>query len=195
MLKVALTGNIASGKSQVEQYLNSFGIPTIDSDKIVLNLYTDIDFAQKLQNNFPNYDIISDKKIDKQKLAKFVFQDKKFKSNLENFVHPYVLKEIQNFCTKNSDKPLVIVAVPLLFECGWQKYFDKIILVTAEEKTRLQRLLTRNNLFLTDAQNRIDAQLKQETKIAFSDIIIENDGTLADLKIKTQQILGILNEQ
>ena len=193
MLKIALTGNIASGKSQVERLLRQFGIPVIDADEIVAKLYSDKAFVKKISDKFENYDFVKNDEIDRERLAQLVFSDNKIKCQIEEIVHPFVFDEIEKFFTENRQKPCAVASIPLLFECGWQKYFDKIVLVTADEKERQKRLMARNNLTLEQAKIRIAAQMQQEEKIKLSDFVIDNNGSLKELEDKAKNLAGQLN--
>jgi len=193
MQKIALTGNIASGKSQVESFIRAFNIPVIDADEIVLKLYCNADFVKKMSEKFCNYDFIENNTINRKKLADIVFSDIEFKNSLEKFVHPLVFEEIEKFFAQNTQKPCVVASVPLLFECGFQNNFDKIILVTAALEIREKRLMTRNNLTSEQAKTRIISQMPQEKKINRADFVIENNGSLDELEQKVKNLMEQLN--
>ena len=185
MLKVAITGNIASGKSQIENIIKSKGYVVFDTDEIAHNILDSI-------SEFNGYDVFTDGKIDRKKLGKIVFSDSGIKKELEQIVHPKVKSEILNLFELNKEKKCVFISVPLLFEAGFEKIFDKVILVTVDENMQLERLMKRNNFSREEALLRIRSQISQSEKISKSDYVIENDGSIEELRIKTEKVISRL---
>lgn len=193
MIKIAISGNIASGKSAVEKILTDIGYPIIDTDKIVHELYEKSEtFCSQINSNFGMYDIFSDGKIDKKKLAKIVFSDKKLLKKLEFIIHPIVEDKIKTFFDKNRNNKLVFTAIPLLYEANFTHLFDKVIFIAADDSIRLQRLVTKRNFSKEDAIKRMTAQMPQEEKIKLADYTIQNNSTLDDLKLQIKIILDKL---
>ena len=126
MIKVALTGNIASGKSTAELFLKELGFLCLNTDDIshqILRNNSDV------INAFKSFDILDEHgSISREKLGKIVFSDIKLLKVLENIIHPIVRKKIQEFFSAHADKEIVFVGIPQLFESGMQDLFDKIIL-------------------------------------------------------------------
>jgi len=182
MLKAAITGNIAAGKSQVEKILSDKGFLVYDTDKIAHRYLDELE-------TFYDYDVFSQGKIDRKKMAKLVFNNPDLKMKLEEIIHPKVRQEILNIFEQNTNQKIVFVSVPLLFETGFDVLFDKIILVTASEKTRLERLMKRNNLTKEEAVIRIKSQISENEKKEKSDFVINNDSDLANLKEQTEKCL------
>lgn len=193
MLKIAITGNIASGKSEVEKILIEKSFKVLDTDTVAHNLLEDINVKNKLIEVFSNFDILENDKISREKLGKIVFKDEKLRKKLENILHPLIKNEIERFfhSAKESEK-IAFVAIPLLFETNFEKLFDKIILVYADDDIRLERLINRNNLPKEYAKNRLKIQMSQEEKISLSDFVIYNNKTLSELIKNTEQILNLL---
>lgn len=194
MIKVAITGNIASGKSQTEAFFLPFCGEIYDTDKIVHNLYQNKSFLSQIPAKFNPSEFIENLQINRQKLAEKFFNNEKFKKEFENFIHPIVWEKIEEIFEQNKNKKFTFISIPQLFECGWQNKFDKIILITAPENVRIERLIARNGLSKEEAQKRINTQIKEEEKIKYSDFIIENNSTLDDLKVDTERVWTILNE-
>ena len=169
MIKVAITGNIASGKSIFENYLLEHGFKVFDTDTIAHEI---------LENSQDVRDAFNMDRIDRKKLGEIVFQDKKKLKILENIIHPKVKEKILEIFENNQDEKYVFISVPQLFESGFDKFFDKIILVKAGEIVRLERLKKRNNLSEEEAQIRIKSQIPEDEKIKKSDYIINNNSTL-----------------
>ncbi len=196
MLKVGLTGSIGTGKSTVEYILNELGAYTIDADKIVHQLLEKPQIIEKIKKKFGK-DVIKDGKIDKKKLAQIIFSDKNKKKVLENILHPEVFKQIQNFFKEVEKKDPCAVAVadvPLMIETGSYKNYDIVIVVYAPKELQLKRLKAKG-MSEEEAIARIKAQMDIEKKKEYADIIIENTGTIDQLKEKVKEVYKILKEK
>ena len=181
-VRVAITGNIASGKSQVEDVIIQQGYAVYDSDKLAhdaLNKITD----------FYGFDVFTNGKIDRKKLGNLVFSNTDLRKKLEQIIHPIVKEKIFEIFEKHSNDKFVFVSVPLLYESGFDNIFDKVIFVSVPEKIQLERLMKRNNLTVEEAMLRIDSQQSQGEKLERADFIIKNDSTLDELKLQTINIL------
>lgn len=177
MLKIAIVGNIASGKSTVENVIEHEGFKVYDTDKIAHEILA---VSNEVIEEFGTND--------RNKIAKIVFSNPSKLKKLESIIHPLVKKELLKIFTQKDD--VVFVSVPQLFEAGFESLFDKIIYITADEKIRKERLIKRNSCSPEEAQRRINAQ-KEGDKSKKSDFVIENNGSIEDLKMK---ILLILNK-
>ena len=190
MIKVAITGNIASGKSVVQAVLEKKGYKVLDTDVVgheVLKSNSEIITA------FSKYDVFNaDGSVSREKLGRLVFSDKNLKKKLEAISHPIIKNKIEKFFEENSSERVVFVAIPLLFEANMQSLFDKIVLVYANEEIRKQRLIERNNLSAEDAQKRISCQLPQEYKLKFADYILENNGSFENVKAQVERLCNLL---
>ena len=179
MIKYAITGNIASGKTEVQKILERNGFRVFDTDHaghVLLENNSDVIKA------FKDFDILQDGKISRDKLGKVVFNNKEKLEKLNSILHPEITKKILEFFEENKSEKKVFVGIPLLFETKMEKLFDKVILVYTDDDIRLKRLLARNNYTIEYAQKRISCQDSQDEKIKKSDIIIYNNGTLKDLE-------------
>ena len=166
MLKIAITGNIASGKSEVEKIIAQ-NFPVFDADKI----------AHKFLGN-----------VDRRALGEKVFSDPVAKKKLEEYIHPKVKDEILKIFCESQEK-YVFVSIPLLFETGFDKLFDKIIFVQCDDKLRLERLMKRNNFTKEQALKRMNAQMPQDDKINKSDFVIHNNSTKEELAEQVNELL------
>lgn len=190
MIKLSITGNIASGKSLIESLLREQGIITIDTDEIVHNILSqDIEIIEKVNNLFDIDVKDNEGKIDRKKVGDIVFNDKNKLEKLEKILHPEVKKAVDKFFQKNKNKRIVAVSVPQLYETGWEVYFDYVLLVVADDKTRLERLLKRNNFTEEAAQKRLAAQISQEEKAKKADFVINNSEDIENTRLQLKSIL------
>lgn len=178
MLKIALTGNIASGKSSVQLFLEEKSYPVLDTDIVCHGL---LENSVEIAEAFSEYDVFHDGILSREKLGQLVFSDPKLKKMLENLLYPDLIAEIQAFFAVNSDSKLVFVGIPQLFEAGMENLFDRTILVYCDDKIREQRLIARNKYTKEYAQIRMKSQLSQDIKAKKVDYIIYNNSTMADL--------------
>lgn len=182
MKKIAITGNIASGKSQVENFIAKY-YPVYDTDEIAHKILNEI-------TEFYGLDVFTNKKIDRKKLGDLVFNNLELKQKLEALIHPKIKKELERIFRKHINDKFVFISIPLLFEVGWEYLFDEIILITADDSIRLSRLMQRNNFTEESALQRIKAQIAQEDKVSKADYIIENNTTKEDLHNKIENLLA-----
>ena len=174
VIKIGITGNIASGKSQVEKYLKNKNFVVYDTDKIAHSILDDI-------KEFYGYDVFINGKIDRKKLGDLVFNNPDLKKKLEDIIHPKVKAEILKLFEKHRNEKYIFISVPLLFEAGFEDLFDKILLVSVDRDIQLERLMNRNSLTKKDALLRINSQIPQEEKIEKSDFIVNNNSTIENL--------------
>lgn len=180
MIRVALTGNIASGKSTVEAVLKELGYSCLNTDDIAHRLLGN---NHDVINAFKDFDILDrNGAISREKLGKIVFHDKKMLKTLENIIHPLVRKEIQEFFEAKKNENIVFVAIPQLFESSMQELFDKTVLVYCDDNIRIERLKKRNNYTEDYAKIRINAQIQQDEKVKLCDFVIDNSSTLENLQ-------------
>lgn len=172
MTRIALTGNIASGKSAVSAILQENGYDVLDTDDVAHKLLTVKNV--ELYDAFKNYDVFEDGEFSRKKLGELIFHDNILRKKLERILHPQIRAEIEKFDG--------IVAIPLLFEAGMQDLFDKIIMVYTDDDIRLKRLMSRNNLTEEDAKMRMNSQTPQDKKVNLCDYVIYNNGTVEELK-------------
>lgn len=187
VLKVAIVGNIASGKSMVQKLLENKGFKVFDTDILAHKILQNN--KKKILEIFSEFDILDNEEISRKKLAKIVFESEDLKVTLEAVVHPLVKEKLLEIFEANRDEKIIFVAVPLLFEANMQKMFDKILFVKAEDKIRLQRLMVRNNMNESDALLRLNSQGTQEEKIRLSDFVIENNSNIETLECQLDTIL------
>lgn len=192
MLKFAIVGNIASGKSAVENELMQKGFKVFDTDKLSHSILENS--KDEVIQEFDGLDVVENGQISRAKLGKIVFNNKNLKEKLENIIYPKLKDKILKIFDENSSEKFIFISIPLLFEVGWQNLFDKILFVKTDEEIRLNRLMKRNSYSKDEAMARILAQIPQEEKIKKSDFIICNNGTLEMLQNEIERFIIQLEE-
>ncbi len=188
MIKVAVTGNIASGKSEVQNILVEKGYKVLDTDIVAHKLLNE--YSSEIRSIFKDFDISdTDGKISREKLGRIVFTVQKAKDKLEKYIHPKIKVQISKFFDSNMSEKIVFVSIPLLFEANMQSLFDKIILVYANDNIRLKRLIDRNGYSDEYALKRLNSQDSQDKKSALCDYVILNNSDIDRLKTSVLETL------
>lgn len=191
MLKIAITGNIASGKTTVQKILEQKGYKVLDTDIVGHKL---LDELPEIKNEFSKYEIFNtDGKINRPELGKLVFSNPELKAKLEAIIHPAIKQEILKFFDYNAVEKVVFVGIPLLFETNMRDIFDKAVLIYTNDNIRKERLIKRNSYTAEYAQCRMDSQMPQDTKKALCEYIIDNNGNLDNLSKEVQSFLNNLS--
>ncbi len=184
---VALTGNIASGKTQVANYLNQYGITIIDADIIVRELLTsNRKIIQTIIGHFGSKIAQTDGQINRKKLRTIIFNDKDAKTWIENLLHPIIRLKIKAI-QQDAVGAYCILVIPLLNEKNQHHYhFDSICLVKTSKYIQIKRIMLRDSINVTMAESIIKHQTQdQETKLNIS-YTIENTKSIIDLENQTQ---------
>lgn len=176
---IAISGTMASGKSTVLSYLNQLGYPTINCDIINAQLQRVNEKGYlKIVESFGQGILNDNKEIDRKKLANKIFHNVEKKKVLERIMHPLILEEIFKMKEKYS---YLFVEVPLLYELGWEKYFDEHWLITCNETLCYERCIKNRNMTLDEVKARLNHQMSRESKMQKANVIIENNGDIQKL--------------
>ena len=184
MIKIGITGSIASGKTTASKILSYKSGPLFSADKEIKKFYKNNNFKKYLIKKFN----IKRKTNFKQTLKMKIFENKRNIKLLEKIVHPMVRKEMHKFSKKYKKKNKLFYEIPLLVENKIMKHFDIVIFIKAKKKTRLKRFIKRGgdkNLF--NLLN--NKQLSNQKKISFSDHVVNNEKSLVFLKRKLMSII------
>lgn len=173
-LKVAITGNIGSGKSTVIEIFKSFDIPVFNSDEEAKKLYLESEIKDQLEDYFGDI-IFENGEIDKKKLANIIFSNQRALKKVNSIIHPVVMKRYISWHFQQTS-PYTLKESAILFESNLQDIFDKIITVSAPENIRLERVMNRDGALKEDVEKRMFNQLSENIKCKFSDFVIINDG-------------------
>ena len=170
---VGLTGGMGTGKTSILNLFKKKNINCFNSDFIAKNLM-DNDLKEEIKTLFGS-DIYEKGKLNRKKISKIVFNDIKKLNKLNSIVHPAVRKNFRDFIKKNETDKFIVYETALLFETGFNRECDIIILIISPFKKRIERIMKRDGLLKSEIIRRIDHQLPDKKKVDLSDYIIEND--------------------
>lgn len=182
-MKIGLTGGMGAGKSLVLNLLAQRGIQSLQTDGIGHQVLKKPEIRERLIKKFGKSVIGKNRSIDRARLAQVVFQDPKGQKTLGKILHPWIRQEVKKWVLRQEKKsrPFVIVEVPLLFENGFYRFFDKSLSVSASWDIRKKRLLKRG-WNLNEIRRRERFQWSQARKNRKADWVIYNDGDRKELK-------------
>ncbi len=184
-LVLGVTGNIACGKSLVGKYLSELGVPVLDSDEVVHQLYaSDLNVQQKLLAEFGT--------CSRDEIAKQVFLAgaEAKRKKLEEIIHPPVAKIFENWVIEHSKAPVIANLVPLLYEAKLEGRYDKILVIATSPELQLARLSARQPELSQEAlEQRIKSQMPQYEKASRADYLIDNSGSEADLRLQIKDLI------
>lgn len=188
---IGLTGSIATGKSQVSNYLKDKGIKVVDADLIARDVANYKSVKNKIKKVFGD-DLYINEELDRKKLAEIIFANEIHRQKLNDIMHPEIYKEINKKIRGKED--LVFVDIPLLFENEDvnKKYgldFDEIWLIYVDRETQIKRLMDRDDISREYAEEKINSQIPVEEKRKKADVIIDNSGTLEETFKKVEKNL------
>ncbi len=177
---VAISGNIACGKSRASKYLaRCFDIPLLSLDEICRQLLQPgFSGFRAIKKTFGSRFITQNNQLDRQALRKALFSEHQTRKHLDFILHPLAYRTLQELILKlKSD--YILVEVPLLFEANWENAFNKTVLVYADKCTCCKRLISRDNISLSDATCAISSQMSIEKKVMLADHVINNNSSWA----------------
>lgn len=192
MIKIGLTGGIATGKSTVGRILRQKGIIVISSDELAHQaMLPGSATYQLIVAEFSPKILTTDGEINRRLLGEIVFKDEAARKKLEQIVHPFVINGIRKSLELYSKQGvrIVVVEIPLLFEVGLTDLFDQIWVVSSTFESQLQRIHERDGLTEEEAKKRIAAQLPLKEKEKRADVVIKNDSNLDSLE---KQVVALL---
>lgn len=192
---IGLTGQTGAGKSTVSAYLRENGIAVIDADKTARDVVeTGSACIADIALEFGCEYINMDGTLNRKKMAKTVFTEKEKLKKLNTLMFPYIIERIQDEIKQLRQKgePIIVLDAPTLFESGADKDCDYVVSVTADPALRMQRIVRRDNLTQEEAMQRISAQHDEEYYKSRSWKMLENNGSVDELKNQTSALLSRL---
>ena len=189
MYRIALTGNVAAGKSSVVRVWRRLGIPVIESDELArIAVEPGSPALREIVEVFGEDVLDESGALHRAAMRRIILRDEARRRDLEAIVHPVVarLRVERERDLQQAGEPFVVNEIPLLFERGLEGDFHRIVLVDAPPEVRLQRLLRERGLPPDDAAGLLRAQLSAEVKRQKAHLIIENAGTLEELEVRAE---------
>lgn len=178
MKKIGITGNIGSGKSFVCKMFENLGIPVFYSDDETKKLYLVPSVKTLIINRFGNEVYFEDGTLNRKLLSYHLFKNEEAMKFIESVLYPVLNQHFDEWCEQQKSV-YVLYESAILFEKDYQRFFDKIIFVSASEDIRLQRVMQRDDCSEENVRSRMRLQLNEETKISRADFVIYNDGIKA----------------
>jgi dephospho-CoA kinase len=192
MLRVGLTGGIASGKSTVSGIFANLGATILDADEVAREVLLPGQPAwTRLRQVFGQEFFHPDGTVKRKQLRKLVFADPAKRKQLNAIVHPEVMKEINRraeSCSSLEQAGVLLVDVPLLLEVGVANRFDKVVVVYARESLQIGRLMQRDGISEDEAKQALKAQMALSKKVEQADYVIDNSGSLEETRDQVQSV-------
>lgn len=186
---VGLTGGIGSGKSTIVAYIRSKGIPAYIADDQAKKIMDDPEIIKKVRGIFDE-NVIENEKLNRKKIAELVFSSPNLLKKLNEIIHPAVRENFDNWLKNNEKSNFIVKEAAILFESGSYKDCDKIILITAPQDIRIERVMNRDKVSREQVLDRMKNQWDDAKKAEFSDYIIDN----TDLSVSLKEVELILKE-
>ena len=191
MMKIALTGSIGMGKSTVAAMFERAGVPVFDADAVVRALQGPGGaLVERIGERFPG--TVSGGLLDREKLAATVLDDSAQLAALESLVHPAVQDARSAFIDKHKDAAALLFDIPLLFETGGEKAFDKVIVVSAPPDIQRNRVLSRPGMTEERLASILARQMANEQKRERADFVIDTSADLSTTEAQVRDILACL---
>lgn len=185
MKKIGLTGGIGSGKTTVSTIFRELGYTIIDADQVARQVVMPGRFELEEIKAAFGLEIMQGVSLNRKRLGEIVFANPRALKKLNAIIQPSIRQLVQmrmEFFENEGRLQTLILDIPLLYEGGWDKKMDATIVVNADKKTRLDRIIARDHLTEQQASNRIAAQMPLESKTEMADFVIDNTGDRSDLK-------------
>lgn len=190
-LRVGLTGGLASGKSTVARLLAERGATVVDADRLVAELYEPGEPGARAAAELFGAQMLDARgAVDRERLARVVFTDADARRRLERAIHPLVRERFAALA--RGAQGVVVLEATLLVEAGYAPGFDRVVTVEADPEARVARAVARG-MSEDEARRRLLAQGEGDARRAAADTVIRNDGDLADLERRVDELWQDLN--
>lgn len=188
MKLVAITGSIGCGKTTIAKIVGKLGYTVFDVDGWVRRLYFKKDFIKVIQEHFPA--VAENGQVNKRALRNIVFSDNRQLKVLEGLIHPFLRETLKDVIRKNACRnDIFFIDVALLFEMGWDKYCDFILVADVDYKIQKQRVMNRDKVTAEDFDKINNVQLSNSYKINLADVVVNTDKPKNLLKVEMINII------
>ncbi|WP_457667011.1 dephospho-CoA kinase [Thiolapillus sp.] len=189
MLKVGLTGGIASGKTEVSNHFARLGVPVIDTDRISRELVEPGKPAlQQIRKQLGEQFLDTAGRLKRKLLRKHIFNDADARKTLENILHPAIRREIDRRLSMIKNEPYILLVVPLLVESDLKSVVNRVLLVDAPESLQVARVCRRDGIDESQAKKILAAQASRSERAHIADDILENSGDLRQLQQQVEKL-------
>lgn len=196
MLRVGLTGGIGSGKTSVTDLLDDLGAVVVDADVLAREVVAPgSEGLEEIVRAFGPEVLEESGALDRPAMARRVFGDDAARRRLEAIVHPRVRRRAAEIESAANGAAIVVHAIPLLVETGQVGRFDQVVVVDVPEELQVRRLAATRDMDEEEARSRIAAQATRQQRLAVADIVIDNSGTLDDLRRVVARVFAQLSSQ
>ena len=188
MLKAGITGGIGSGKSTITSLFQDLGVPIYSSDERAKWLLSnDVDLMDQIKLLF-GQESYSNNELNRAHIANIVFQDNNMLKQLNAIVHPLVKIDFENWLLLQKKEPLVIKEAAILIESEAYKELDVLIVVLADKKTRIKRVINRDNISKKDVEKRMETQISDSERLKFANFSVDNNTDQSNLKMQVGEL-------
>ena len=194
MVRAALTGGIATGKSFCLMAFAALGAATVDADLLAREAVAPgTPGLARVIERFGPAILRADGSLDRAALGRLIFADRAARADLEAIIHPDVYRRIGEWSANLPAGTRISIAdIPLLFETGHQHQFERVIVCACDPAEQVRRIMARDDLPAAEARERLAAQWPIEEKVARADYVIRTDGTFAETEQQVREVFGRL---
>jgi dephospho-CoA kinase len=196
MLRVGLTGSIATGKSFVSGVLAGLGCRVVDADELARRVVEPgTEGLRAVVEEFGAEVLGDDGRLDRARLGALVFGDARRRERLNAILHPLIIAEQDALLRRwEEEEPrgVGVVDAALMIESGGYKRFDRLVVVHCRPELQLERLMRRNRLSREEAERRIAAQMPQEEKLRYADFTVDTSGSFEETRARTEEVYKAL---
>ncbi|MDQ3743425.1 MAG: dephospho-CoA kinase [Acidobacteriota bacterium] len=196
MLRVGLTGSIATGKSFVSGVLAGLGCRVVDADELARRVVEPgTEGLRAVVEEFGAEVLSADGALERARLGAMVFGDARRRERLNAILHPLIIAEQDALLRRWEEEDphgIGVVDAALMIESGGYRRFDKLVVVHCRPEAQLERLMRRNSLSRVEAERRIAAQMPQEEKLRYADFSIDTSGSFEETRARTEEVYKAL---
>lgn len=192
---LGVTGGIATGKSFVAQMFRTLGAVVVSADELAREVVVPgAPALQQLVDRFGSKVLLGDGTLNRKALAEIIFADPQARTDLNGIMHPAIARLAeQRLRELAADERLIVYEAPLLFEAGAEGRVDAVLVVAADERQQVRRLMARDEIGEPAARARIAAQMPLTEKIRRADYLIDNSGTLPETEAQVRKLFAHLH--